>query len=272
MNIKILGTAAAEGWPALFCDCPYCVKARQLGGKNIRTRSSCLIEKKYMVDFPPDTYMHVLTNQINLSDVEYLIVTHSHEDHFYPEDIHLRKEPYAHIPSENKLNLYGNDAVKRKFDYTNVEEDKKQRVIFKQLSPFQQYLIGDAEVTPLLADHIPEETCLIYLIKLQGKTLLYGNDSGYFPESTWKFIGNTHIDAAILDCTDGPGGSFHYHMGFAAVLKVKQRLLEQRCADSETAFVITHFSHNGRYLHKELEKMALPYDFIVAFDGMELRL
>jgi len=66
MNIKFLGTAAAEGWPALFCQCEYCIKARENGGKNIRTRSSCIIDEKYMVDFPPDTYMHVLNNKLNL--------------------------------------------------------------------------------------------------------------------------------------------------------------------------------------------------------------
>jgi len=34
MKVKILGTAAAEGWPALFCRCPACQRARKLGGKN----------------------------------------------------------------------------------------------------------------------------------------------------------------------------------------------------------------------------------------------
>ncbi|MBU3191700.1 hypothetical protein K9O30_20275 [Clostridium bowmanii] len=92
-----MGTAAGEGWPALFCECEYCVRAREKGGENIRTRSSCIIDEKYMVDFPPDTYMHVLNNGLSLNKVEHLIITHSHEDHFYPEDIHMRKEPYAHI-------------------------------------------------------------------------------------------------------------------------------------------------------------------------------
>ncbi len=43
MKIKYLGTAAAEGIPAIFCECKICKKARELGGKNIRTRSQALI-------------------------------------------------------------------------------------------------------------------------------------------------------------------------------------------------------------------------------------
>ncbi len=38
MKLTYLGTAAAEGWPAVFCNCPCCRQARVLGGKDIRTR------------------------------------------------------------------------------------------------------------------------------------------------------------------------------------------------------------------------------------------
>jgi len=74
VKIKFLGTAAAEGWPGIFCECDVCMKARELKGKNIRTRSSCIIDDKYMVDFPPDTYMHVLNNGLMLSKIEYLFI------------------------------------------------------------------------------------------------------------------------------------------------------------------------------------------------------
>jgi phosphoribosyl 1,2-cyclic phosphate phosphodiesterase len=270
MNIKFLGTAAAEGWPALFCECLYCTRARALGGKNIRTRSSCLIDDKYMVDFPPDTYMHVLNNKLNLNKVEHLLITHSHEDHYYPEDIHLRKEPYAHIFHNKPLFVYGNSNVLIKFNYTDVEKGQNNGVIFKEIYQYKEYQIGESTVVPLLADHKHDEHCFIYLIKLMGKTLLYGHDSGYFPEDTWDFLRYIKIDGAILDCTDGPGKCVNYHMGFEAVLNVRKRLVEQNCASESTIFMISHFSHNGRLLHDELVNMTLPYGFIVAYDGMEI--
>lgn len=43
MKFIYLGTAAAEGFPAVFCDCAFCKEARMLNGKNIRTRSQALI-------------------------------------------------------------------------------------------------------------------------------------------------------------------------------------------------------------------------------------
>mgnify|MGYP003290091199 CR=1 FL=1 len=35
MKITYLGTAAAEGFPAVFCNCEYCIKAKKLGGKTV---------------------------------------------------------------------------------------------------------------------------------------------------------------------------------------------------------------------------------------------
>ena len=59
MKIKFLGTCAAEGFPAMFCQCPVCEKAREKGGKNIRTRSQAVIDDTLLIDFPADTYMHI---------------------------------------------------------------------------------------------------------------------------------------------------------------------------------------------------------------------
>ncbi|QNK39082.1 MBL fold metallo-hydrolase [Caproicibacter fermentans] len=272
MKIKFLGTAAAEGWPALFCECENCRRAREKRGKNIRTRSSCLIDEKYMVDFPPDTYWHELNEDFELSRVEHIIVTHSHDDHFYPEDIMMRKEPYAHINRDQPLYVYGSDSVKAKFMRVNVEEDKKNRIVFKEVEAFHTFCAGEAKVTPLLADHIPDEKCFLYLIDIGGKVLLYGHDTGIFPEKTWEFLKGRRIDAAILDCTDGPGPCMRYHMGFPACLKVKDRLLKERCIGGGTVLIISHFSHNGGFLHDELKAMSLPHGFITAYDGMEIQI
>ena len=55
MKLQYFGTAAAEGWPALFCGCDACRRAREAGGRNIRTRSQALIDDKLLIDFPADT-------------------------------------------------------------------------------------------------------------------------------------------------------------------------------------------------------------------------
>ena len=86
MKIQYLGTAAAEGWPGLFCRCEVCRRAREAGGKNIRTRSQALIDDAILMDFPPDTYLHMLRDGLPLPEIRTLLLTHSHQDHWYPEE------------------------------------------------------------------------------------------------------------------------------------------------------------------------------------------
>ena len=45
MKIHILGTAAAEGFPAMFCECDTCKIARAEGGRSIRARSQAVIDE-----------------------------------------------------------------------------------------------------------------------------------------------------------------------------------------------------------------------------------
>lgn len=103
--------------PALFCNCDACRRALALGGKNIRTRSQVLIDNSLLVDFPPDSYLHMPFQGLSLKTIEHLIVTHSHQDHFYPLDFILKGEPYAHIDSSQpQLKIYGNHETRKLYD------------------------------------------------------------------------------------------------------------------------------------------------------------
>ena len=55
-------------------------RARELGGKNIRTRSSTLINDDLMIDFSADTYQNALRNGLDLSRLHTLLVTHDVEE------------------------------------------------------------------------------------------------------------------------------------------------------------------------------------------------
>ena len=57
------------------------------------------------------------------------------------------------------------------------------------------------------------------------------------------------------------------HMGFPDDVEMRDRLRAVGCVDEKTQLVITHFSHNGKLLHEELEALAAPEGFRVAYDG-----
>lgn len=267
MEILYLGTAASEGWPALFCQCQPCQKARKLGGKDIRTRTSVQIDNRYKFDFPPDTYHHVLTHQLNLADIRYLIMTHCHEDHFYWQDLDVRRHPYAHIYDDEGLDVYGDVWVQEMVDWDKLAQGG---IRFHLAEANAVYDLGDARLYPLKANHFVDKGALIYVFEKDGVSLLYGNDTGYFFEEVWEQLEQFKLDVVSLDCTHIEEDVWNNHMGIPAILKTRERMLETGIAHDGTIFVATHFSHNGGLLHHELEAALNPRGFTVAYDGMKL--
>ncbi len=271
MRITFLGTAAAEGWPALFCECRACQRAREKGGKNIRSRSSALINNDLLIDFPPDTYMHTISNGIFLSRIKYLLITHSHQDHFYLEDLALRAPPFAHIEGKKILRIFGNQSVVGRIKNHRLEGDKTM-IECRVLRSFEEVKIEEYRVLALRADHQEGEECLIYLVNNKGKTLLWGTDTGFFPEDAWAALKKRKVDIAVLDTTSGPHSTPGYHMGIPEIIKVREKMIKEGVADGKTLFIATHFSHNGGLLHEELEEVLQPYGIIPAYDGFQINI
>ncbi|HIX71218.1 MBL fold metallo-hydrolase [Enterococcus diestrammenae] len=271
MKLQYFGTAAAEGVPALYCECELCQTARRKGGKDIRTRSQSLVDEQLLIDFPGDTYAHYLQYGFDLSNIGHLLVTHSHSDHFYAEDLVLRLSGYVPKVSQT-LNVYGNqrvyDFMKRVFDLEGYWEE--ERVKFHLMTPFQTVAIMDYQVTPLAADHDQRETCLLYGISDGKKQMLYAHDTGEFPEETWSFLEETrpYYDFVSIDCNHQADDSPRNHQGFPNNLKTRERLLALGIVDHKTQFVCNHFSHNSKLTHQEMLDLVSPYGFDVAYDGL----
>lgn len=270
MRLRYLGSGASEGFPGIFCDCEICLEARRLGGKNIRTRSQALLDGALLLDFPPDSYYHMLTNKLSFYQVEHILITHSHADHFYPDDLFHRMPPFT-VNIQKTLTVYGNRAVKAAYENCDSAEEVSPDIMsFVCLDVFQTYEIGGYRVTPLPANHRKGEECLIYLIEDGKRTLLYAHDTGLFSEAVWDYISGKHLDLVSLDCTTMKEPEGTNHMGLPDNVEVKKRLVGMGCVDRDTIFVLNHFSHNGGWLHEEIEKNAEREGFLASYDGMEI--
>ncbi len=274
MKLQFLGTAAAEGWPALFCDCPFCREAHNLGGKNIRTRSQSIVDDRLLLDFPADTYWHCIQYGVHLEKIEHVLITHSHEDHFYPLDIMTKMPPYAHGVSSDAMpmfHIYGNEAVISQMKALLKEDTKevwKQWLQLHTVQPFKPFEVDDYQITPLLSDHMQTEQALFYLIENDGKRLLYAHDTGMFLPETLDYLEGKRLDAVSLDCTFGKENWSHGHMGFPENQATRQWLLDHGCADEKTIFVSNHFSHNGGAVYDRMAEFAKNTGIQISYDGM----
>ena len=75
MKLQYIGTAAAEGIPALFCNCDTCREAMRRGGKDLRMRSGAIVNDKLIIDLNPDLYAAKLRFGLDLSGVRNAIIT-----------------------------------------------------------------------------------------------------------------------------------------------------------------------------------------------------
>ncbi len=273
MKLTYLGTAAAEAWPALWCNCESCKTARVRRGKDIRTRSQALVGDDLLLDFPPDTYMHIINYGLDLDKVKNVLITHSHGDHIAPGEFGCRGTGMCSVHEDFVLQVYGNEAVQERCGWMVKAPMMKEHVQFHLLEPYKEYKIGDYTVYPMLADHgSKDENCFIYaIIDQEGKQLLYGHDTGYFPRPTWDFIleKGFKFDLVSLDCCAGAlVGWWSNHMCYDACDSVKDRLIKCCNADENTVFVWNHFSHNCKVLgHDELVADGKQHGFEVSYDG-----
>ncbi len=275
MKILYMGTSAAEGWPGLFCSCPVCTHARQAGGRNLRTRTQALLDGGLLIDFPPDTYGHALRHGLDLGGIHTLLVTHSHMDHWFPTDLIHRHEHFGH-GAEGVLDVYGNAAVEKAF-YEHILIDRFKPHPIDDAVHFHVTRGGDVlhaggwEITAVPADHDKREECLIYICRKDGKTVLYGHDTGRdLSPAAWKLLTEARYDLVSLDATMGTKSVPAYHMGLPDVEILLEGLTAQGCVHERTVKVINHVSHNGEMTHDQLAAWGAGRGILAAYDGMEI--
>lgn len=269
MEIRILGTAAAEGWPAVFCGCDTCNRVRKAGGKSVRSRASVQIDEIYKIDLPHDTFSQAVQSGIDLSKLAHLFFTHSHGDHFDIAQIGYLKPPFGHNLKNAPVKIYGNETVTSAI--ANRFGDSLPIELIT-VQPFLPVQAGNLTFTPLKAHHSQNELCLNYTIgSADGKNVLYASDTGEYQQDTLDYLKAQKFDLLIIECTQGTlPHPATYHMSFEAVLRLRDNLVKAGAADSKVRTIITHFSHNIGLLHEELEAIANPEGVEVAYDGIVL--
>ncbi|MFC6180945.1 MBL fold metallo-hydrolase [Lactiplantibacillus daowaiensis] len=274
MQLQYLGTGAAERVPALFCHCDLCQLARCQGGKEVRTQTQALIDGgRLVIDFPGDSYLHALRQQVDFSDMTQLLLTHWHSDHLYAEDLALRMHGYGQQLAE-PLQVYGNATVETFFQRALTLEGRQDptRLNYHCQQNFTQFQVADYQVWMLAAEHGHYQgDCSIYAIQdAAGKTCLWTHDCASFTEAMYRYLVSQglHFDLVSLDCNEQqqagqPGGP---HMGWPDNQRLIQRFRELGLSDDRTRYVVNHFSHNSGLSHAQMVQL-VGQEAVVAYDG-----
>lgn len=150
MKLTFLGTAAAEGYPAIWCRCERCETARARGGPNLRFRSSLLLNDDLLIDPGPDLVAASIRHGLALAEVQAILVTHLHDDHLDPTAIYWRGSGFA-MPPLPEAQLYGTAAsVARLHDREGTPLDPTQtRIAIHTVRHFARVTVQTGGTLPV---------------------------------------------------------------------------------------------------------------------------
>jgi phosphoribosyl 1,2-cyclic phosphate phosphodiesterase len=286
MELIFLGTGAAEGAPAAYCRCATCQGVRERGGIELRTRSSVRIGPHHQIDVSPDQYQQTIAAGVDMYDVEHLLITHTHEDHFTLTG--LTDKQMSQKTNGKPLSVYlsepGRAYVEKMTAAVPCSDADlrwlKQNLVLVGLEYFREYVIGGFSVQTVKGNHTARgvnEHSINYLVGLpDGKRLLYACDTGVYREETWEYLAGKRVDALILECTfagrtdrgELPDG----HLDLASWFRTLERMAEIGFVDGNTAVYATHFNPHQGLNHFEIQErlQRSAWHATAAHDGLRI--
>ncbi len=265
MTIRLLGTGAAEGIPAIWGGTRVSEYARQHGGREVRTRCGALIDRHLKIDLPPDTNHHLLRDGLDARDWSALFFTHSHDDHCALTELQYGLYPFNEEEALG-FTIFGNPTVCRyiREAYPDWPMDVEETRAFVPTA------FGEYTITPILANHKDDEEAHNLIIFDGETTFLYGTDTGVWGDATWDFLQDVRLDGLAIECTEGRVDSgYSGHLNLKKMIDVVQRLRSEGTLKRDAYVCSTHHSHNGDMTYAELAIELAPYGIEAGFDGHE---
>lgn len=282
MKIKFLGTSAASSCPLPFCNCKLCNIARRFGGKDLRKRSSVLINDDLVIDIGQDFMSASFMHGVDTTKIRYWLQTHSHSDHFSAAHLITRIKEYA-TEDISTLSLYASskcirhlsEQLSREEWGANLSEKEwldRLCMTVTEVNPYEEYICGSYIVTALNSAHDTNDGSYLYLISNNSRRLFYGLDADELTlmGETIDYFSSNHIclDMVVLDHTYGSNINASDHLNTNKVISVLNRMRNRSIINQDTKVFASHISHEGILPHDEFVLFANQNGYDVAFDGL----
>ncbi|MEB3031311.1 bifunctional adenosylcobinamide kinase/adenosylcobinamide-phosphate guanylyltransferase [[Mycobacterium] nativiensis] len=236
MEIVLLGTGSADGWPNPFCRCASC---RSAAGE-VRGQTAALVDGALLLDCGPEAPRAAVRYGRSLASVRHILFTHGHPDHVGPAALLMRHWTRAAEP----LDVVGPPSALDQCRHWVGPDDP---VRFVQVAPGDEVGLGDYRVRVLAAAHGSDmgDDAVLYDIAGDAR-ILWATDTGPLPGATHTAVAGAGYDAVFLEETFGDyteHGTEHHDLdSFAATVS---QLRASGAVVDTTDVVAVHLSHHN---------------------------
>jgi adenosylcobinamide kinase / adenosylcobinamide-phosphate guanylyltransferase len=262
MELLLLGTGSADGWPNPFCDCASCAALRSDG--EVRGQTAVLVDDLLLLDCGPEAPRSAERLGRPLTGVRHVLLTHAHPDHTGPAALLWRGWTARH----EVIDWVGPAlAVDSSRDWAGSADP----VRFHAVAPGDTLRLGGYVVRVLEAAH--DDGAVLYdLTGPDGSRVLYGTDTGPLPAATLAALDGAGFDAVLLeetfgDVTDHGTG----HLDLATFPRQLATLRRRGAVLPATRVVAVHLGHHNPPTERLAARLA-AWGAEVLPDGASIRL
>lgn len=240
MEVVLLGTGSAEGWPNPFCACASCAGARR--SRELRGQTAALVDGTLLLDCGPEAPRAAERAGRSLAGVRQLLLTHAHPDHVAGAPLLWR----AWAGRAEPLDVIGPEpALAACADWVGPADPVRWRPV----RAGDEILVGGYRVYALAAAHGGDGSgpALLYdLTDAQGTRLLYATDTGPLPAPTLHAVRGAAYDLVLLEETFGDHTSHGTeHLDLATFPTQLAALRAVGALTRHTRVVAVHLSHHN---------------------------
>lgn len=250
MEIVLLGTGAADGWPNPFCRCGSCLDALRRG--EVRGQTAALVDDELLIDCGPEVPGAALRHGRTLAGVRHLLITHAHSDHLGPQALLSR----SWVEGTDELEVVGPPGA---LEVCRPWVGPGDPVRFVPVAAGDRIAVGGYDVRVLPARHrvFDDGDAVLYDVTgPDGVRVLWATDTGPWPAGWFAAVREAGFDAVFLEETLGDREDISdSHLGLGRFGRVIRSLRSVGAVDGHTDVVAVHLGHHNPPLDRLLPRL-----------------